>query len=122
MENFLYVNWHNTREITVIETTEKFQIRLQKQNDEEKVNIDKAVFREFINMNWTKIVFHQLAFSQTPSEFIYKPPANEDEGLKFDSRFTTIIFHHQRKFLQYSGTAIFLELFLSPHVYKKERI
>ena len=74
-------------------------------------------------MKWTKIAFHQLAFSQTPSEFIYKPPANEDEGLKFDSRFTPIIFHHQRKFLQYYGTAIFfLELFLSPHVYKKDRI
>ena len=106
----------------MIETTKKFQIRLQKQNDEEKVNIDKAVFREFINMNWTKIAFHQLAVSQTPSEFIYKPPANEDEGLKFDSRFTTIIFHHQRKFLQYSSTAIFLEVFISPHVYKMERI
>ena len=103
MENFLYVNLHNTREITVVETTEKFQIRLQKQNDEEKVNIDKTVFHELLNLNWTKIAFHQTAFSQLPSEFLYKLPANEDVGLKFDSRFATILKLSEEKFVNRSS-------------------
>ena len=100
MEPFLYVNWHNAREITVIQVAEKFQFRLQKTNENENgLDLQKPMFIELINLNWAEIMFNQLAFSQTPKDIVYIPPASEDEGLKNDSRFTTTIFHKQREFL-----------------------
>ena len=90
--NFLCVLWHNGREMTVIEGPHNFQIRMEKIHEEEKkMIISKELFQELTMMDWTKIVFWQLAFSQTPSESIYKVPQIEDEGLKCDSRFSSTL-------------------------------
>ena len=100
--NFLFVNWHNGRELTVVENTDKMQITMRKHNEDEiKLMVDKSIFSELMDLDWVQIIFTQLAFSQTPTDFIYKPPVTEDNGLKTDSRFTTIIFHQQSKFLKF---------------------
>ena len=44
------------------------------------------------------MIFFELAYNQTPSDFVYKPYMEKNECLKKDSRFSTTFFHLDSKF------------------------
>ena len=97
--NFIYINWHNGREMSVVEGSASYHVRMQKYNEEENhIKIPLDVFADIINVDWARMFFSQMAYNQPPYDLVYKPTVEQDECLKKDSRFSTTLFHPESKF------------------------
>ena len=101
--NFIYTNWHNGREMSVVESSAPYHVTMQKYNEEEDhIEIPKDVFADIINVDWARMFFSQLAYNQTPYDLVYKQTAEQDECLKKDSCFLTTNFHLESQFQKHN--------------------
>ena len=105
---FLTIIIHESREVTVRATKKtgeednSIEIKVLKKRVDEfgeaggvigtEASFPEKAFTRLMNINWTLIFFGMLGSGELPAEMLVPTSAEDDAGLRMESRFTDLIF------------------------------